>query len=429
MTENLNRDSVQHENALYARVSWRIMPILFLSYVVSYLDRVNVGFAKLQMMVDLNFSETVYGLGAGIFFIGYFLFEVPSNLILHKVGARRWIARIMISWGLISAAMVFINSASLFYLMRFLLGLAEAGFFPGVILYMTYWYPSARRARMYAVLISAVAVSGVIGGPLSGWIMQGMAAKTGMAGWQWMFLLEALPAVLLGLVILWALPERISDAQWLSAGEQQWLASRLEREEQAKQKMDLGEVVKSVRLWHLTCIYFALVMGLYGVSFWLPTMIKATGVADPLSVGLLTAIPYFAATIGMLFTGRSSDRHRERRWHLAIPMLLGALGLLFSTLFHQNTPLAMLWLTVATSGILCGIAIFWSLPTALLGGTGAALGIALINSLGNLAGFVSPFLIGWMKDLTQSTDAGMFMLTATLLSGAALALLVQPEPT
>jgi len=276
------------------------------------------------------------------------------------------------------------------------------------------------------VLMSAVAVSGVLGGGLSGWIMQITSGVIGMAGWQWMFLLEALPAVLLGAIIFRALPDRIADAHWLDANEKQLLIRNLQQEELVKQHMDLAQVVRSVPVWHLTAIYFTLVMGLYGVSFWLPTMIKATGVSDILSVGLLTAIPYFAATLGMLLTGRSSDRYRERRWHLAVPMLLGGLGLLLSTLSHQNTPLAMLWLTVAMAGILSGIAVFWNLPTSLLGGIGASLGIALINSMGNLAGFASPFLIGWMKDLTHSTDAGMFMLTGSLLVGAVLTLMVRP---
>jgi len=232
--------------------------------------------------------------------------------------------------------------------------------------------------------------------------------------------------VLLGAIIFRALPDRIADAHWLDANEKQLLIRNLQQEELVKQHMDLAQVVRSVPVWHLTAIYFTLVMGLYGVSFWLPTMIKATGVSDILSVGLLTAIPYFAATLGMLLTGRSSDRYRERRWHLAVPMLLGGLGLLLSTLSHQNTPLAMLWLTVAMAGILSGIAVFWNLPTSLLGGIGASLGIALINSMGNLAGFASPFLIGWMKDLTHSTDAGMFMLTGSLLVGAVLTLMVRP---
>jgi len=427
MAQTQNHDRLQYENTIYSRVTWRIMPILFLSYVVSYLDRVNVGFAKLQMMTDLGLSDTVYGLGAGIFFIGYFLFEVPSNLILHKVGARRWIARIMVSWGLLSGAMVLIHSAPLFYLMRFLLGLAEAGFFPGVILYMTYWYPSARRGRMYALLMSAVAVSGVIGGPLSGWIMQSMAGVRGLAGWQWMFLLEALPAVFLGFIILTGLPDRIADADWLSDAEKATLSERLLQEDQIKQNRQPMQVVKNLRLWHLTCIYFTLVMGLYGVSFWMPAMIKASGVTNTLSIGMLTALPYFGATLGMLVTGRSADRHRERRWHLAVPMLLGGAGLMVSTLIHQNIPMAMLALTVATTGILSGVSAFWSLPTAMLGGSAAALGIALINSLGNLAGFISPFLIGWMKDLTHSTDAGMVMLTGSLLAGAVLALMVPRE--
>ena len=422
MNFNNNSDIEQYENALYAKVTWRILPVLFASFVASYLDRVNVGFAKLQMMGDLNLSDTVYGLGAGIFFIGYFLFEVPSNIILHKVGARIWIARIMLTWGLISGAMIFVNSAPTFYLLRFLLGLAEAGFFPGVILYITYWYPASRRGRIYAVFMTAVAVSGVLGGPLSGWIMHAMPGFMHMSGWQWLFLIEALPSVVLGCIIFLYLPDRIADAAWLCSEEIEALSAHIQIEELDKQDMSLVGLLANPRLWQMALIYFGLVMGLYGVSFWLPTIIKTTGVTDTLDIGFLTAIPYAVAAFGMVLIGRSADLRRERRWHLMLPTLMGSAGLLLSTYYHHDTVLAMVCLTFAMTGILTSLSAFWSLPTAFWGGTAAAAGIALINSLGNLAGFASPYLIGWLKDLTHSTDSGMLMMAAALLVAALVTL-------
>ena len=421
MTESPNH---QDDNALYARVTRRIMPLLFLSYVVSYLDRVNVGFAKLQMMADLQLSDTVYGLGAGIFFIGYFLFEVPSNILLHRVGARRWIARIMISWSIVSAAMMAVNSATTFYILRFLLGLAEAGFFPGLILYMTYWYPADRRGRIYALLMTAVAISGVVGGPLSGFLLRSMPGLFGLAGWQWMFLIEAIPAALLGGAVWALLPDRIHEAKWLTSAEQQRLAARIDQEDQHKLAMRSTQVFFSIRLWHLAMIYFSLVVGLYGVSFWQPTLIKATGVTDPFKIGLLSALPYLAAAVAMLVNGHCADRRADRRWYLALPSLLACAGLLISTLASQDTLIAMLCLTVATAGILSGLSAFWSLPTAMLGGSAAAAGIALINSFGNLAGFASPYLVGWLKEATHSTDSGMFMMAGFLLLAAVLATIV-----
>ena len=419
--------SEQLDDQIYSKVSRRIMPILFASFVASFLDRVNVGFAKLQMMSDLHFSDTVYGLGAGIFFIGYFLFEVPSNIILHKVGARVWIARIMITWGIISGVMMLVNSAAVFYLLRFLLGLSEAGFFPGVILYLTYWYPAARRGRMVAVFMSAVAVSGVIGGPLSGWIMHAMPGVLGLAGWQWLFLIEALPSVLLGVIIFSYLPDRIADVHWLSDDEKNRLINRIQKEDQSKAQLSLMQVLGNRRLWQLALIYFSLVTGLYGVSFWLPTIIKFTGIADTLQIGLLTMIPYAVSAVGMILIGRSADLHGERRWHLIIPTVVGSAGLLLSTYFDHHTMLAMLGLTVALTGILSSLAGFWSLPTAFLGGSAAAAGIALINSLGNLAGFVSPYLVGWLKDLTHSTNTGLVMVASMMFFGAVLTALVPAD--
>jgi D-galactonate transporter len=416
--------SESFETATYAKVTWRLIPFLFVCYVVAYLDRVNVGFAKLQMLNDLKFSETVYGLGAGIFFIGYFLFEVPSNIILHRVGARIWIARIMITWGLISGAMVFIATPAMFYVVRFLLGVAEAGFFPGIILYLTYWYPSHLRGKITALFMTAIPASGVIGGPLSGWIMQALSGVHGLAGWQWMFMLEALPSVIVGIMVIFYLQDRIRDAKWLSEDEKQLLEANIQRESSQKEHHSLVQAFANARVWLMGLIYFCFVMGLYGVSFWLPTLIKATGVKDPLDIGLLTAVPYAAAVVVMILVSRSADKHLERRWHVAIPGAVGGIGLILSAVYGGNTLLAMAALTLATTGIVTTLPLFWSLPTAFLGGAAAAAGIALINSLGNLAGFVSSYLVGWVKDLTHSTNVGMYALAASLFIGALLTLTV-----
>ncbi|AMP00741.1 major Facilitator Superfamily protein [Collimonas arenae] len=415
------------EAATYAKVTWRLLPLLFLCYVASYLDRVNVGFAKLQMLNDLKFSETVYGLGAGIFFLGYFIFEIPSNMILHRVGARLWIARIMITWGIISGAMIFVDSPGTFYVMRFLLGVAEAGFFPGVILYLTYWYPAHRRGKMTALFMTGVPLSGVIGGPLSGWIMKAMPGVHGLAGWQWMFVLEAIPSLILGVIVIFYLQDRIRGAKWLSEEEKVLLETQVQAETNQKQEVSLGQMFANPKVWLMALIYFCFVMGLYGVSFWLPTIIKTTGVTDTFNIGLLTAIPYASAAIAMILIGHSADKRRERRWHVAIPALLGSIGLVMSTVYDHNTLLAMSALTLATIGIITVLPLFWSLPTAFLGGAAAAAGIALINSLGNLAGFVSPYLVGWLKDQTHSTNSGMFVLAASLLLGAMLTLSLSPR--
>jgi len=420
----MEKDARAFEDATYRKVAWRLMPLLLICYIVAYLDRVNVGFAKLQMMSDLGFSDVVYGLGAGIFFIGYFLFEVPSNIILHKVGARVWIGRIMISWGLISAAMMVVNSAPMFYVMRFLLGVAEAGFFPGIILYLTYWFPSQRRGRITALFMTGIALAGVVGGPLSGYIMKAFDGANGWAGWQWMFLLEGLPAVLLGVIVIIVLDDRVTDAKWLNDEERALLATQISAEQADKHEASVFTVMSSPRVWLMALIYFSFVMGLYGVSFWLPTIIKAMGVADPLQIGLMSAIPYGAAVIVMLIITKSADRLRERRWHVALPGVIGAAGLLLSVLWAHDTVLAMFALTIATAGILTTLPLFWSLPTAFLSGTGAAAGIAMINSLGNLAGFISPYAVGWLKEATASTDAGMYMLAGSLIVGAILTISV-----
>ncbi|MBV8260104.1 MAG: MFS transporter [Paraburkholderia sp.] len=393
-----------------------------LCYVVAYLDRVNVGFAKLQMSSALNLSDAVYGFGAGIFFVGYFLFEVPSNIILHRVGARVWIARIMVTWGLVSILTMFVTTPTMFYVMRFLLGLCEAGFFPGIILYLTYWYPAHRRGRMTTWFMTAIALSGVIGGPVSGWILKAFDGANGWQGWQWLFLLEGLPSVIVGVLVFFVLDDRIGNAKWLTEEERALLERNIAAEDATKEDPPLMTVLTSARVLVMSLTYFSFVMGLYGVSFWLPTIIKATGVKDALTIGLLSAIPFAAAVIGMVLVAKSADHARERRWHIAVPAAIGALGLVLSVAWAHDTTLAMTALTVATMGILTTLPLFWSLPTAWLAGTGAAAGIALINSIGNLAGFLSPYAVGWLKEATAANDSGMYMLAAFMILGGLLAL-------
>ena len=416
----------QKETATYAKVTARLLPFLFISYVAAYLDRVNVGFAKLQMLNDLQFSETVYGLGAGVFFIGYFLFEVPSNIIMHKVGARVWIGRIMITWAILSASMVFVSSPTVFYVLRFFLGVAEAGFFPGIVLYLTYWFPAQRRSRMNALFMIGIPFAGVVGGPLSGWILNAMHGAHGMAGWQWLFLIEAVPSLVLGVVTIFYLPDSIRAASWLSNEEKQLLEENIAKENTGKVDHALSGVFGNPRVWLMAAIYFCCMMGLYGISFYLPTLIKAAGVKDAMDVGLLTAIPYGCAVIAMLGIAKSADRTRERRWHFTIASALGGLGLLLATIYGDNVALAMVALCLGTAGMLATMPVFWTYPSSILGGTAAAAGIAMINSFGNLAGFVSPSIIGWMKDVTHSTNAGMVVVSGALFLGALLALL-QPR--
>lgn len=408
--------------ATYRKIGWRIIPLLIVCYFVAYLDRVNIGFAQLQMKGDLGFSDAVYGLGAGIFFLGYFVFEVPSNLILHRVGARVWIARIMITWGIISAATLFVRTPIEFYVMRFLLGLAEAGFFPGIILYLTYWYPAARRSQMTAWFMSAVPLSGLIGGPVSGWILHHFHGQHGWAGWQWLFLLEGLPAVVLGVVVLLWLDDGISSARWLDAEEKARLQAALDRESGSKPAHAAWQGLANPRVWLMALIYFSVVIGLYGLSFWLPLLIKSTGVTDPLVIGWLVAIPYAVSVVAMIVVGWHSDRRGERRWHVAIPALVGALGLALSTFWGGSTALAMVALTLATVGVMVVLPLFWALPNAFLSGAAAAAGIALINALGNLAGFFGPSIIGWVKQATSSTNGGIWVLAAFMVLCALLVL-------
>ncbi|EME0006338.1 MFS transporter [Acinetobacter baumannii] len=409
----------------YRKIAFRLMPFLMLCYFCAYLDRVNVGFAKLQMMSDLQFSEAVYGLGAGIFFIGYFLCEVPSNIVLHKVGARRWIARIMITWGILSGCFAFVQTEWQFYTLRFLLGVAEAGLAPGLLLYLTYWFPSYRRARMTVLWFIAIPISGMIGGPLSGLIMDRMSGVHGWFGWQWMFVIEAIPTVIVGLLVLAVLKDSVQDANWLTQDEKNLVKQELAQDNQHKEgHASVKEFIADKRLWLLAGIYFCVVMGQYAITFWLPTLIRNSGISDNWHIGLLTSLPYMCAIVVMILAGRSGDHFQERRWHLIIPMCAGAIALTFATLFASNLTLSLICLCNAASGVLTASSLFWMLPTNFLGGVSAAAGIAAVNSFANLAGFCSPYLIGWVTTNTGSNAIGMFLITAVLIFGASLVLRV-----
>ncbi|REE19352.1 sugar phosphate permease [Paraburkholderia sp. BL27I4N3] len=417
-------DPASFESKTYAKVGRRLIPFLMLCYLGAYLDRVNVGFAKLQMLNDLRFSETVYGFGAGIFFLGYFLFEVPSNLMLHKVGARNWLARIMLTWAVISACFVFVKSPTSFYVLRFLLGVAEAGFAPGVILYLTYWFPSARRAKALSLFFMAIPLAGIVGGPLSGYILHAFHGVQGLAGWKWLFILEALPSLFLGCAILMYLDNGIAAAKWLNDAEKALLARNVANDNAQKvAHVSIRSFIGDRRLWLMAAIYFCVVLGQYGLTFWLPTIIRKSGVADPLWVGIFTAIPYLCAIIALPLVGASADRHRERRLHLAIPMLVSAAG--FATLpMLGGVGASLVCVSVAAAGILASSSQFWSLPTALLGGMSAAAGIAAVNCFANLAGFFSPAIVGWLNDLTGKSTAGLIFISVAIVIGAGLVFLV-----
>ncbi len=411
------------------KVTRRLIPLLFALYMIAYLDRVNVGFAALQMNQDLGFSSTIYGIGSGVFFLGYFLFEIPSNLILERIGARVWIARIVITWGVIAAGMMFIKSPSSFYLMRFLLGIAEAGFFPGIILYLTYWFPAIQRAKTVALFMTATAIAGVVGGPISG-VLLALQGIAGLAGWQWLFLLEGLPAIFLGFVVLIYLCDRPEQAQWLEPEEILWLQEKLQLEHEHKTQQHksytLLQAFVNPKVWLLSVIYFTIVIGFYGIRFWLPQIIKGFSGFSNLWVGFISGIPYFVGAIGMLFIGTHSDQTGERYAHVAIPAFIGAFGLLLSAYFHDSA-IALATLSLAALGIWGALGPFWALPTAFLSGTAAAGSYALINSVGNLGGFVAPYVIGLVKDATDSFTGGLLFLSAVLFVGGILTLVMRHQ--
>jgi MFS family permease len=405
----------------------RLIPFLCLLFVVNYLDRTNVAMAKLQMLGDAHLTEASYGLGAGLFFIGYFLFEVPSNLILQRIGARRWIARIMISWGILSAMMMLVRGTASFYGLRFALGVAEAGFFPGIVFYLTAWAPAARRSHLLAIFLTSTAVSGVIGTPLAGWLME-MEGIAGLHGWQWLFLVEGLPAVGLGIVILISglLPDSPARANWLTPGERIWIESELARDHSlvhVNHIADLRAAAGDMRLWLFSGIYFTLIMGLYGFIYWVPTIVKSLTHANNVNVGLISAIPYLIAAISMVAIGAAADYTGRRRWTVSICAVVGSAGIV--ALCASDRPvLGMASLCVASIGIFGTLGPFWALPSRYLRRTAAAGGIAVVNSTGALAGFVAPSAIGFAKQATGRFTAGLLVVAASLLVGSVLILLV-----
>ncbi|MCO1373177.1 MFS transporter [Burkholderia multivorans] len=420
------------EERVYRKVLRRVLPLLLLCYVVAYLDRVNVGFAKLQMLDSLGLSDTIYAVGASIFFWGYFLFEIPSNLLLHRYGARFWIARIMITWGIVSSSLAFIaplarffhvEASTMFYILRFLLGACEAGFFPGVILYMNYWFPARRQSTAMSGFLIAIPVSLTLGGIISGWLMENTHGLLGLGGWQWMLLLEGIPSILVAFVVLAFMGDGIASAKWLSASEKALLQRNLEQESTRKTH-SIGAAFRNPHVWLLTFILLTFNTGFYGLAFWLPSIIRASGVQSPLSIGLLTAIPYLSAVVAMLWNAAHSRRTGERRLHAAIPAGIGGVGLMLSAFFASNVPLSILFLTISTCAILGLMPIYWTFPGHILAGTAAAAGIALINSIGNLSGFTGSMITSVAKNLTGNINNGTYALGACLLVSCVLILAI-----
>jgi len=409
------------EQRTIRKISWRLLPLIVIIYFVDYIDRTNVGFAALTMNKALGLTSYVFGWGAGIFFLGYFLFEVPSNVILEKTGARIWIARIMITWGIISGAMAFATGPASFLTLRFLLGVAEAGFFPGMILYFTFWFPKAYRARVISALFIAVPGSNALAAIISGAILD-MDGVLGLAGWQWMFIIEAVPAVLLAFAVLALMTDRPALATWLAPDEKEWLETQLADERrriESAEHLSLGRALMDTRVLALSAIYFTIVTATYGITFFLPQIVKGIGLSN-MQTGLVTAIPYTIGTIGMLLWGASSDRHDERRWHFCLAAVLAAAGLVGAGMFGSSFT-ALAFMSVATIGLYGSKPAFWPMPSVFLTGTAAAGGIAMVNSIGNLGGYVGPFIVGWIKDSTGSFEAGLYFLAASALASGIIA--------
>ncbi len=398
---------VQDSDAIFHKAAVRLIPVMALMYVVSYLDRTNISFAALTMNRELGFSDRDYGFGAGIFFWGYFLFEVPSNLMLERVGARAWMCRIMVTWGALAMACAFITGPVSFAVLRFLLGAAEAGLYPGMILYMTYWFPQATRGRFIAIFLAAVPMASIVGGPLSGWLLD--VTGLGLSGWQWLLLLEGAPSLLLGVALLWLLPDRPASAKWLTAEEKSVVLARLAQEPRGELH-GFWEMLKDRRIWIFMIPDFSIVIGLYGLGLWMPQIINRLGFSH-LQTGFLVMVPYLVAVAAMILVGLSSDRSGERIWHTALSALVAAIGLAGTALAHG--PLAvMACLTIASAGIYSALAVFWTLPTAILRGAAAAGGLALLNSFANLGGYFGPDLMGWAK-----AETGDFTLGLVILAG------------
>jgi len=400
------------ERRTVEKVTARLVPFLILCYFVAYLDRVNVSFAALTMNKDLGLSASAFGFGAGIFFLAYFLFEVPSNLFLERVGARKWIARIMFTWGVISGSMAFVGGETSFYALRVLLGIAEAGFFPGIIFYLTLWFPAVNRARIVGYFMAAIPLSTVVGAPVSG-LLLGLDGLLGMKGWQWLFILEAAPSLILSVIVFFYLTDRPADATWLEPEERAWLVARLEQERRQREmvrRYTVTEALLNPKVLALSLVYFGAVATNYGLSFFLPQIVKAFGVSN-IQAGLVAALPYVVGLVGIVWWGRHSDRMLERRFHLAFPLFVASAGIAISTALDDPT-MKMAALSVAGFGIFGCLPVFWTFPAAFLSGAAAAGGIALINSIGNLAGFVGPYAVGRIRDVTGSYTGGLLSLAA-----------------
>ncbi|VVE17032.1 Putative tartrate transporter [Pandoraea eparura] len=412
------------EKRTLRRITWRIVPFIVLLYFIAYIDRVNIGFAALTMKHDLGFSASALGFGAGIFFWGYFMFEVPSNIVLHKVGARLWIARVMVTWGIISAAMAFVQGTTSFYIVRFLLGAAEAGFFPGIILYLSYWFPARHRAGVTALFMAAAPLSTAIGSPISAALLQ-MHGLAGLAGWQWMFILEAVPALVLGVVVFFFMTDKPEQAKWLKDDERTWLVDTMRAEAATKAGHAAHGLLSGLanpRVLALSLIYFGTSAGLYTLGIWAPQIIKQLGVSS-MTVGLLNAIPPLLSVVAMIVWSRHSDRTGERAWHVVIACLAAAVGLVVATGATSIVGLIAA-LALVNIGISCAKPPLWSMPTTFLSGTAAATGIATINSIGNLGGFVGPAMIGWIKDKTGSFEGGLYFVAGLLVLSATLTLVL-----
>ncbi|MGU3668095.1 MFS transporter [Methylobacterium sp. A49B] len=416
----------------YRRITWRLLPFLMFLWVLSWIDRVNIGFAKLQMLAELRFSETVYGIGAGIFFIGYFLCEVPSNLLLERIGARKTIARITLLWGLCCVAMMFVTTPAFFYVLRFLLGVFEAGFYPGVILFLTYWYPSERRAKVFGLFMSASALAGVIGGPLAGAIMAGMHGVNGWSGWQWVFLLEGIPSILAGLVTLIYLTDRPSKAAWLTPEQRALVEADLARDAEAlgPREHRILASLKDPRVWQCIAIFFCIVTANSALTFFGPSVVRDAGFTDPLTVGWIMSAAYLCGGAGMILNGRHSDRTGEARLHCGVPAFIGALAIALTGFFITDAPaLALVMLALAIVGTMSAIPVFWQIPGRFLAGSAAAAGIALINSVANLAGFGAPAVMGYLREHSGSVSTGLWLVAAVEAAALVLILAFVPPAT
>lgn len=417
------------EASVYRKVSWRLLPFLGVLWVLAWLDRVNIGFAKLQMLDSLHFSEAVYGLGAGIFFLGYFLFEVPSNMLLQKTGSKKTIMRITICWGVICMLQTHVSTPTQFYILRFLLGAFEAGFYPGVILYLTYWYPSQRRARAFGTFMSASAIAGVLGGPLAGWIMTSMNGMNGMHGWQWLFVIEGIPSVLAGIFAFFYMTDKPEQARWLSDSEKRVVQDALERDNAAmgKRGHSVRELFTNGKVWLLIAIFFCLLCANSTLTFWIPTIIKDLGITTPMAVGWIAAVAYLCGAVGMIVNGAHSDRSNEVRWHFSGAALVGGIAMvMLAVLMSMNAlppMIALLAMTASLIGTMSAIPVFWQLPNRYLAGSAAAVGVALINSVSNLAGFGAPYVMGLIKNATGKVSAGLYLVAIIEIMAAVLVIL------